>query len=46
MTAVDNPDSALLANYWTQAAVDLKTKSHISDLSATPQDQYYVLNQK
>jgi prepilin-type N-terminal cleavage/methylation domain-containing protein/prepilin-type processing-associated H-X9-DG protein len=44
MIAVNNPDSALIANFWTQAAVDLKTQSHISDLSAAPQDQYYVLN--
>jgi prepilin-type processing-associated H-X9-DG protein/prepilin-type N-terminal cleavage/methylation domain-containing protein len=44
MTAVDNPVAPLFANFWTQAAVDLKTQSHISDLSAAPQDQYYVLN--
>jgi prepilin-type N-terminal cleavage/methylation domain-containing protein/prepilin-type processing-associated H-X9-DG protein len=44
MIAVNNPDSALLANFWTQPAVDLKTQSRISDLSAAPQDQYYVLN--
>jgi prepilin-type processing-associated H-X9-DG protein/prepilin-type N-terminal cleavage/methylation domain-containing protein len=45
MTAVDNPDANLLANFWTQAAVDLKTKSRISDLSAAPSDQYYLLDQ-
>jgi prepilin-type N-terminal cleavage/methylation domain-containing protein/prepilin-type processing-associated H-X9-DG protein len=47
LSAVDNP---LPLNPpdpygWPQAALDLKTKSGISDLSATPGDQYYLLNE-
>lgn len=46
-TAVDNvlPTNPPIAYGWPQAAVDLKNKSGISDLSASPRNQNYTLDE-
>jgi prepilin-type processing-associated H-X9-DG protein/prepilin-type N-terminal cleavage/methylation domain-containing protein len=47
MTPVDNPLATNPPNPygWPQDAIDLKTKSRISDLSSAATDQYYTINQ-